>query len=304
MNSFYCLLGLFFLFGFGRAETYTGYIVDNFCWEKEDHIAIDGADLLNKPGQHTVACMTKEEVCRESGFALLEKNSAGTYDRKFKFNDEGNKEILMQLDHTRAINNFMATVTGSVDSSTEPPTFNLASIVQTSVAGSEVSWTGFLVDNLCWEMPGHVAIDGAKLLTNPETHTVGCMLLPNCLASGFVVMGNTAISSSSEAYAPKFVLDDKGNALAASLLAETKYTNNYMVTVTGVPDNSNPPKIATSVLSEVDTDDVVGPGPAPLPDSDYAPGLTTGQTVGICIAGAFGFLIIATILGLAKAAMS
>lgn len=30
---------------------------------------------------------------------------------------------------------------------------------------------GYIIDTLCWEMPGHVAADGAVMDVNPEDHT-------------------------------------------------------------------------------------------------------------------------------------
>ena len=37
--------------------TYTGYLVDLFCWNMTDHIAVDGANLVTEPEKHTVGCM-------------------------------------------------------------------------------------------------------------------------------------------------------------------------------------------------------------------------------------------------------
>ena len=37
--------------------SYTGYLVDLFCWNMTDHIAVDGANLVTNPEKHTVGCM-------------------------------------------------------------------------------------------------------------------------------------------------------------------------------------------------------------------------------------------------------
>ena len=37
--------------------SYTGYLVDLFCWDMTDYIAVDGANLATNPEKHTVGCM-------------------------------------------------------------------------------------------------------------------------------------------------------------------------------------------------------------------------------------------------------
>ena len=55
--------------------------------------------------------------------------------------------------------------------------------------GEVVTHTGFVVDLFCWDMPGHVAIDGADLDTSPEDHTVHCMRdIQQCRDNGFAVL--------------------------------------------------------------------------------------------------------------------
>ena len=55
--------------------------------------------------------------------------------------------------------------------------------------GEVVSHTGFVIDLFCWDMPGHVAIDGADLDTSPEDHTVHCMRdIQQCRDNGFAVL--------------------------------------------------------------------------------------------------------------------
>ena len=44
------------------------------------------------------------------------------------------------------------------------------------------------MDLLCWQQPGHVAYDGVPLSTSPHEHSVGCMLMPPCVSSGFAVL--------------------------------------------------------------------------------------------------------------------
>ena len=63
----------------------------------------------------------------------------------------------------------MVTVKGTVLS--DGITLQTTSIVESTV----ISYTGFLVDLFCWDMPNHIAIDGANLATNPAAHSVHCL---------------------------------------------------------------------------------------------------------------------------------
>lgn len=58
--------------------TYTGFLVDIYCWELPGHIGLDGANLELKPETHLLHCIADEAPCR-SGLLLLEKfNDGGT----------------------------------------------------------------------------------------------------------------------------------------------------------------------------------------------------------------------------------
>jgi hypothetical protein len=46
--------------------------------------------------------------------------------------------------------------------------------------------SGIIVDRACVDM--RTAFDGADMLKNPRAHTVGCILMPPCIASGFCLM--------------------------------------------------------------------------------------------------------------------
>ncbi len=53
---------------------------------------------------------------------------------------------------------------------------------------TEVTLTGYVVDNFCWDMEGHVGFDGSLLGTAPETHWLHCLLLDTqaapCISNG------------------------------------------------------------------------------------------------------------------------
>jgi len=86
--------------------------------------------------------------------------------------------------------------------------------------------TGYLSDVAC--ATKGVAGDGANLSTHPEKHTVACMKMPACMASGFGIL----IKAKSGEYT--FVkFDQKGNEMAKKLLEATKKTDNMKIKVQG-----------------------------------------------------------------------
>jgi hypothetical protein len=124
-------------------------------------------------------------------------------------------------------------------------------------ATSTVIHVGYLVDMLCWNRPGHVAIDGAALRTAPQDHTVHCLRdIPACRAGGFGLLekveekvpattvdaNNTATATAQEeppeppplpGFVLKYRLDAAGNALALELLDASAKEKDYVVRVTG-----------------------------------------------------------------------
>ena len=91
--------------------------------------------------------------------------------------------------------------------------------------------TGFLIDMFCWERPGHVAIDGAPLETEPEKHTVHCMRdIPICRQNGFAILKP---STTNTTYEIAYTFDSAGNERSLELVDATKKVDNYTVTVCG-----------------------------------------------------------------------
>lgn len=86
--------------------------------------------------------------------------------------------------------------------------------------------TGYLSDVMCAENGKSAA--GFNLLTNPEKHTVGCMLMPPCVKSGYGIF----MKDGAGRYA-YFKFDGKGNKLAKGLLDQTQKDDNMSVKVTG-----------------------------------------------------------------------
>lgn len=54
-----------------------------------------------------------------------------------------------------------------------------------------VTYTGYLIDLFCWDLPNHLAIDQAQLDTHPEDHTVIC-----CGSYPYIKNGKRPVASS------------------------------------------------------------------------------------------------------------
>jgi len=229
----------------GSSVTITGYVVDTYCWDKPSRIAPpDSAYLTLKPSVHSVYCMTDITVCRNSGFTLLEKlpfgNSAGAgspslpvgYWAKYKLDPATAASALQVMKTTSTKTDFKITVTGYHGGVHEDHHILVAGAV--SEEGSNmVAVSGFLVDNYCWNKPNHLAIDGAKLGTAPQDHTVHCLRdVQECIDSGYAILEKPAGASE---YQVKYKLDAVGNANALKVIKATKSVKDFFVTAYGVP---------------------------------------------------------------------
>src|ERR1035437_1123768 len=99
-------------------------------------------------------------------------------------------------------------------------------------AGKTEKFVGYLADVACGT--GGTSADGFNLNTEPEKHTVACMLAPGCAASGYGIEINEGTSAAKNYVYTKF--DKKGNELAAKLLKQTKKTDNVSIEVRGVQE--------------------------------------------------------------------
>jgi len=86
-----------------------------------------------------------------------------------------------------------------------------------TVAADE--FTGYVVDNYCWDQPGHQGIDGSQLGTAPGTHALHCLWqVPACKALGYVLLEALSTpTSDGYTYAAKHQLDDIGDALVTEM---------------------------------------------------------------------------------------
>lgn len=103
-------------------------------------------------------------------------------------------------------------------------------------AAAKTTHTGYLTDIYCWERPNRIALDGAKMDTEPQKHTVHCLRdIQVCIDSGYGVLEK---ASGSDTYTLKYTFDAEGNKNVLALVQKTRATSNFLVTVTGEADGS------------------------------------------------------------------
>ncbi|KAG8463035.1 hypothetical protein KFE25_001808 [Diacronema lutheri] len=94
--------------------THTGFLTDLLCWDMVN--AIDGANMLTAPEEHTVHCMVDIQECVDSGFGVLELPPGETeYTLKYKLDQTGNRGALTLLRATSKRSNVIVTVAGRAD---------------------------------------------------------------------------------------------------------------------------------------------------------------------------------------------
>jgi hypothetical protein len=242
---------------------YTGVLVDVYCYELPNSLALDGAALRTNPQDHTVHCMRDVPQCSQNGYVLLANQGTDAepnYVIKYKLDAIGNQMALDALKHTTTVKNFVVSAIGTLPS-VNSTVMNVKALVEGTTLPEmpkEVTYTGYIVDLHCWSLPGSVAVDGAPLKTNPEKHTVQCMRdVPICFNSGFGFLENLG-SSSKPNYVLKYKLDDNGNAMVQNLLRSTGMQKNFVVSARGfeAPDSV----LRVVALSEGESNPVVYTG--------------------------------------------
>lgn len=103
--------------------------------------------------------------------------------------------------------------------------------ISSSVRTAQIErmFTGYLMCRSCATAPLGIAADGVNVLKNPENHSVQCLKMPSCVASGFGMMIKN--NHGNYTYYP---FDQKGSDLAyQSIISKSIKKDNLMVTVTG-----------------------------------------------------------------------
>lgn len=96
----------------GEAISFTGHLIDMFCWDQPNHVGIDGTDLRIDAPKHANWCMRDVQVCRDNGFGVLEHLADGTYDLKYEFDEAGNANALTFVDTITKYDDIIVTVSG------------------------------------------------------------------------------------------------------------------------------------------------------------------------------------------------
>ena len=221
--------------------TQRGFLIDMYCMTLDSYpIALDGANLVSAPEDHTVHCMRDVPRCRNNGFGILVEQPNGTYALTYAFHESVDEKIWEFLDMTKLIDTVEITVTGyptnglvtTLDSLETP---ELAAVT-VRYHGETIKHTGYLIDILCWELEGHVAIDGANLVTNPQDHSIHCMRdIEACRARGHGILREKKTDCG---YDLAYRFDEVGNQLALDYVDSSTKIDNVLVTVTGERDSS------------------------------------------------------------------
>jgi len=249
--------------------THTGFLIDILCWERDDHVAIDGAILDTNPEEHSIKCMRDVPECRENGHGILKPVSDGCgYDLVYTFDEAGSALALEFIDSTEKENNIIVTVTGEIDTAG-------TMYVETLEAEDYQIHEGYLVDYYCWTLDPdtRLAFDGADLVNSPQDHSIKCMRdVPECRANGYGLLQMNEDGTGYE-YAVDF--DDSGDEAALDFVDSATITDDVYVRIQGTPvsDVENDYFTLSSVSIELIPEECRNnsnipqtPEPTPLPE--------------------------------------
>ena len=96
------------------------YLVDKYCWERTNHVGVDGVNLETSPEAHTLHCLYEMSQCRSSGYLILEKDpGTNKYIKMFELdastNTKANTMLSSMLDRSGGnLKDLQVTVSGKV----------------------------------------------------------------------------------------------------------------------------------------------------------------------------------------------
>ena len=160
----------------GEFFTYTGYMVDNLCWDAPNHQSPDGSFMDVNPQDHTKMCLLMPP-CIASGYSILEMQADGKYAPKYSLDEASTAKAVEMVEASDKEDDFMVTIEAFDCGDTVSATRILLEGEEggDGTEGNETcvpfTHTGYIIDNLCWDSPDHIAADGAKMDVNPEDHT-------------------------------------------------------------------------------------------------------------------------------------
>jgi hypothetical protein len=105
------------------------------------------------------------------------------------------------------------------------------------IYAERVSYTGYIVDNSCWNLPNHHTKGNINLEVDPHLHTVKCLLAAECKKSGYNILQYHANTGK---YSVKYMFDETTNYNVVGLLETKQLTDtNINITVIGDIDSSS-----------------------------------------------------------------
>ena len=191
-------------------------------------IAIDNTNVKTGVPDHTVGCMLLD-ACVQSGFVIQQVNTNGTYSPVYNLSSSSTPAVVAFLKSLNRPANVYAKVVGVVDASGQLVVSGITDAFNLQV-------TGWIYDNLCLASPSGIAIDGTNVKTGVPQHTVGCMLLPQCQASNFVLQQ----SNGDGTYSPIYSLTSSSTPVIVDYLKKLQpiRSDNVYSQVTGNLDKS------------------------------------------------------------------
>merc|ERR1719242_587996 len=200
-------------------------IVDIYCWESNNGIALDTQDDLTMyPLKHPVHCMYDVDQCRTGGFILVDGDNFNGYEAAYTLDDYGNNltiEALSTIATTDGVDTTgcIATVEGSTSSAAGIDGSPLLAVTSLTIECGFAEATGPIVDTWCWESNNGIALDTKDDLTMwPLRHTVHCMFdVDQCRTGGFIIVNSDP--EDDPWYSVEMTLDDAGNTLITDYLA-------------------------------------------------------------------------------------
>jgi hypothetical protein len=105
---------LLLLAAFINCEILSGYLIDKFCWERPNHVGIDGTNLQTSPQNHKVYCLRDIQACK-SGYLLLQQQPNQLYAPKCYFDTNGNNLVQNYIQSKDGqISNVLVDVTATI----------------------------------------------------------------------------------------------------------------------------------------------------------------------------------------------
>merc|ERR1711935_196549 len=150
-----------------------------------------------------------------SGYSFLEASDSTppTYTHKYTLDTAGNTKAiaLFTEENDKGDRRFddKVTATGTVVG---------GEFQVQSLALAPRTYTGYLVDNFCWNKDNNTGVDKTNLGVEPERHYLHCLVLPQCNVSGYSFL--EASDSTPPTYTRKYTLDTAGNSKAIALFTE------------------------------------------------------------------------------------